>query len=248
MSAGYPSNDRIITEPIPAAQHDPAWSVAAYQSLARDARGPLIQSAGYVDWLPARRPDPDATTVDLTAAPASTKKPPTTRRRIGVVVGAGLVLAVIGAALWWTTGHDDEAPTGAVTVSPSPASPPVVADWCEPARDGARVRGNSRGSTSSATEAIFALEYAYYVLRDATTIRALLAPDGRFGTDAEIQNGIDTVPLGTTHCVEAAPAGPDRWTVTLTERRPGGRTLTHHQTITTRQHDRRVLIVSVETA
>ncbi|MBF6302457.1 hypothetical protein IU459_33690 [Nocardia amamiensis] len=215
----------------------------------------------YTTWLPhpaAAHP------AEPTEQPAGVQEPPIRQRHIasrprrGAVVGLLSMIGVaatVSAVVWvWPAQPSPPTASAPSTGSPAPATalPPtsstVPVAWCESRFGPERVSGNSAGSAASGPEVILALEYAYYTRRDATAVRTLLAPDGRFGSDAEIQAGIDAIPTGTTHCVDIIPAGPDRWAVTVTERWPNDSRVVHRQFISTTSRDNRTLVVAVEPA
>ncbi|WP_280421390.1 hypothetical protein [Nocardia carnea] len=222
-----------------------------YDALAQAAMAPLIQGPSYEDWLPRRQHRAEAPefVVAETRAEQTGRAPIADRGRgrravmlAGPVVVLGLIVA--GVSLWWTTNNATDAPA-----VPSVSTSAVAADWCpDSSADPPSVRGNGAGSVSSAAEVILALEYAYYVHRDAGKVRELLAPESRFGTEEDIQAGIDATPKGTVHCVEAAPLRQDRWSVLVTERRPSGSTVVHNQIISVLERDGRAYITAVESA
>ncbi|MGY2116571.1 hypothetical protein ACW9HR_21925 [Nocardia gipuzkoensis] len=231
-------------------------------ALSPEAFGPAdVAETDYTTWLP--HPAPPASTDTDAEPPVDRHNPSAAIGRTGArprrgpvvaVLSVTGVAAVIGAGIWvWPAETVPKAapPPSAVT-SPAtaapPASPTASTAWCEHRSAPERVSGNGVGSTFSGPEVILALEYSYYSRRDATAVRTLLAPDGRFGTDAEIQAGIDSIPTGTTHCVEITPAGPDRWAVAVTERWPNDSRAVHRQTISTVTREDRTLVFAVEPA
>ncbi|MEV0297054.1 hypothetical protein [Nocardia sp. NPDC050710] len=243
----------------------PVWDEDSWQALTGfetptgdpDAEtGP--EPHGYALWL--AHPEPSAPANDVSGAGAG-EAPKVSRARM---FGARLILAItcvaiigglIGLAVWLVPTTQSSPPARVPVAAPPPSSatistsvPATDPSWCRTENGPQRISGNGKGSPASAPEVILALEYAYYVDRAADAVRRLLAPDGRFGADAEIQAGIDAVPAGTKHCVSITAAGIDRWAVVLTEKRPDGSTVVHAQTISTTQREDRALIVAVETA
>lgn len=172
------------------------------------------------------------------------------RPRTGRVwpVAGGLMTAtvLVGLVVLVESGFTHRAHTPATGTTRAAAVTSSPLPECVSIRSPQRVSGNGPGSTTTGPDAVLALEYAYYVRRSAPAVRALLAPNGPFGSDGQIQSGISGVPPGTTHCVDITGTGPDRWSVTITEHRPAGSTAVLHQTITTSSHDGRTVIAAVE--
>ncbi|MBF6341568.1 hypothetical protein IU450_37680 [Nocardia abscessus] len=245
-----------LSSPLP-----PSWPESdELDMLPPDALlSPDVTEVDYTTWLP--HPAPTTSTTEASKPPepiartSTDRTRPRSRRRLVVALLSICGPAVIiGIGIWgWPadTAPQSQSPlTGAA--SPPTAAPPASSvapgAWCVQRAGADRVSGSGAGSTASGPEVILALEYSYYTRRDATVVRTLLAPEGRFGSDAEIQAGIDAVPTGTTHCVDITPAGPDRWSVTVTERWPNDSRTVHRQTISTTTRDTRTLVVAVEPA
>ncbi|MEV6137456.1 hypothetical protein AB0L63_15590 [Nocardia sp. NPDC051990] len=120
-----------------------------------------------------------------------------------------------------------------------------IAD-CPTERGDRIVRSAEPGGTDSGPAAILAFQYAYYVERSAEQVRAVVAPDSNISSATVIQHGIDTIPLGTTHCVRIQTVTDNRYSVEVTEYRPGGAPATYNmQTVTTAVVDGRTLIASI---
>ncbi|WP_109524859.1 MULTISPECIES: hypothetical protein [Nocardia] len=226
----------------------PPTRAASTESLDGDGWG-----AGYLQWL-------DALSV---AAPSTRSEPsppsetPPQRSSLSpwiLGISAVVLVAVLVGGVFWLVperaGPDSgRVPTALAPTAVTPSSAPPAPAWCADLDSPQRLRGNGAGSPGFAPQVILALEYAYYVTRSANAVRALLSPEGRFGSDAEIQAGIDAVPVGTEHCVEITPAGPDRWAAVITEKHPDAKTVIHTQTITTTtSREGRALIAAVEIA
>ncbi|MBC7301291.1 MAG: hypothetical protein H5T78_10070, partial [Nocardia sp.] len=116
---------------------------------------------------------------------------------------APLVASVAGAVLLGGTYVQLRGPAPASTAASSPLVPssvsPVTAA-CPTEQIGAMVRGNGAGGTESGIAAILAFQYAYYVARSGDEARTLLTADAAAPSAAAIQAGIDSTPVGTTHC------------------------------------------------
>ncbi|MGW4768380.1 hypothetical protein ACWEO2_10105 [Nocardia sp. NPDC004278] len=108
------------------------------------------------------------------------------------------------------------------------------------------VRSAEPGGTDSGPDAILAFQYAYYVERSGERVRAVVAPDSNISAAEVIQHGIDTVPVGTTHCVRIQTITENRYSVEVTEYRPGGAPATYNQqTVTTVMVGGRTLIAGI---
>ena len=107
------------------------------------------------------------------------------------------------------------------------------------------MHGNGAGGTGSGPEAILGFQHAYYVDRSGEKARSFVAPDGAVLQAPQIQDGINTVPAGSTHCLAITSTGGDRYTVQLTERRPDGTTTVYKQVVTTVARDGKTLIKEI---
>ncbi|TWH14993.1 hypothetical protein L618_003400000090 [Rhodococcus rhodochrous J45] len=172
----------------------------------------------------------------------------TTRRPVGkglTYAGLGLAaVAVVGLAGWGITalvgGGDDDAEFGGLVPDAATAAPTAAAaaadDPCSP----------GEGDQLSGEGVIAALEHRYYLLRSGESVRELMAPDAPLPDAAMIQQGIDTVPLGTTHCLEVTAIGPNTYSAQITEVRPDRRNEFKQRITTTTAEDGRVMIRSIE--
>ncbi|MGW5451242.1 hypothetical protein [Nocardia sp. NPDC003979] len=105
------------------------------------------------------------------------------------------------------------------------------------------VRSAEPGGTGSGPDAVLAFQYAYYVTRSGAEARAVVTPDAEVSSAAVIQRGIDSIPVGTTHCVRITTVAPERYTVEVTEFRPAGAPATYTKQLvrTTRVGDRTLI-------
>ncbi len=151
-------------------------------------------------------------------------------------------VAVVGLAGWGITalvgGGDDAADFGGLVPDTATAAPTAAAadDPCSP----------GEGDQLSGEGVIAALEHRYYLLRSGESVRELMAPDALLPDAAMIQQGIDTVPLGTTHCLEVTAIGPNTYSAQITEVRPDRRNEFKQRITTTTAEDGRVMIRSIE--
>ena len=117
---------------------------------------------------------------------------------------------------------------------------------CPTERIGAVVRGAEPGGTGSGPDAIMWFQHAYYVDRSAERAREVVAPGASLPPAEVIQRGIDSIPAGTAYCVRVAPSGDSRYSVEVTEQRPGGAPATYgRQTVTTEVVGGRTLITGI---
>lgn len=152
------------------------------------------------------------------------------KERWAVPLLAILGICAIGAAVTvQLTKSDGATPQAAAPVtttqaqsSPEPAAPAVATGGdCPAETSGSHVRGSGPGGYKSGPDAILALQHAYYVARSGALVRSLVDVDAAIPSAAEIQAGIDTIPMGTTHCVQISPgAFSGQYIVIVTEFRP----------------------------
>ncbi|MFD3702417.1 hypothetical protein ACFWUP_04665 [Nocardia sp. NPDC058658] len=145
------------------------------------------------------------------------------RRRVPRWV-APLVASVAGAVLLGGTYVQLRGPAPTSTAASTPLVPssvsPVTAA-CPTEQFGTMIRGNGEGGTESGIAAILAFQHAYYVARSGDQARTLVASDAAAPSAAAIQAGIDSTPVGTTHCVEITPgAFEGQYLVKITAFRP----------------------------
>ncbi|WP_433678819.1 hypothetical protein [Nocardia sp. CA-119907] len=262
----------LAAEPQPAENSYTAWLSAEHhddQDSGHDiidtaAPHAMDENAQYTVWLPRTEDTDPAAGIDVSDIDdlagalnaRETVRPPRFRSRWTIAVLATLASATAISLGAWALSTLSITPSDRQSApQPAPATAGVAgatstsaAPWCEILDSPEHVSGNGAGSLSSGPQVILALEHAYYIERTAAAVRVLLAPEGRFGTDEEIQAGIDAVPTGTTHCVNITAAGTDRWSVSISERRPLGSIVVHHQLISITQRDDRSVVAAVEPA
>ncbi|MFI8973563.1 hypothetical protein ACIGO9_11815 [Nocardia asteroides] len=117
---------------------------------------------------------------------------------------------------------------------------------CPTERTDTVVRSAEAGGTGSGPDAVLAFQYAYYVDRSGESARAVVAPEAVVPPAAVIQRGIDSIPVGTTHCVRITTVADDRFTVEVTEFRPAGAPATYtKQSVRTALVGDRTLITGI---
>ncbi|MFR9750248.1 hypothetical protein ACL02S_04325 [Nocardia sp. 004] len=175
-------------------------------------------------------------------------------RLLLVVIAAVLVLAVaVVCVVVLSRSASDAAaaprqsPSVQLTAGGARASGnPLAAGACPTERDDVIVRSAEAGGTNSGPDVVLLFQYAYYVERSGARARAAVAPDAAVPPARIIQRGIDTVPAETTHCVRIVTISDNRYSVEVTEYRPGGAPATYNkQTVTTAVIDGRTLITGI---
>lgn len=145
------------------------------------------------------------------------RQAPSGRAWVAPLLGVLAVLAVVAAVavqVSKVTGTQEHPtavatiPAGVSTTTTTSAEPAAAAAGsCASEVNGGHVRGNGPGSTKSGTDVILALQNRYYVDRSGAKVREMYAPDAAAPSVAQIQAGIDSIPAGTTYCVQILP-GP----------------------------------------
>lgn len=180
-----------------------------------------------------------------------------------VVAGVALLLSGVGA----TDEADVEEPlaqklTSAGVLSPSPSAPPsptqaqtsadaapAAKGACESRQEGTVVFGDGAGDMKSTAGVVLAFQHAYYVDRSADEAFKVMADDSAFQDKGKLQEGIDSVPEDTTHCLEIRPSGDTSARVTVTESRPDVAPQKFHlEAETVREDDGEVRLVSLRGA
>ncbi|MFD3703238.1 hypothetical protein ACFWUP_08845 [Nocardia sp. NPDC058658] len=226
-------------------------------------------TGGWSDWVadPAPGPDDDydAELVQFpwadTAAdeyddarvlePSGALRANRKRQRAWVVLAVSALVLVIAATgvffLLFGRGGDNTARQAASPLHFTAGN--LTADTvgsCPTERTDIVVRSAEAGGTGSGPDAVLAFQHAYYVSRSGEQARAVVAPGAEVSPAAVIQRGIDTIPVGTTHCVRITTVAPDRFTVEVTEFRPAGAPATYtKQSVRTETVGDRTLITGI---
>lgn len=232
-------------------------------------------TGGWSDWVDAPVDDRDADLVqfpwtdsdDELAEPARIGRTPARlrdaapdqaahrRRTAGVLLAAVVLLGIAAAVVLYLLAPGTSGAAGPGTApdrgsglrfAAGSAGADPAAPTC-PAEQTAQVaRGAGAGGTNSGPEAILRFQYAYYVKRSGAEAHSAVAPGAPVSAPETIQAGIDTVSPGTAHCVRIVTVADDRYTVEVTEFRPGGEPAVYsRQTVTTAVIDGRTLITGI---
>ncbi|GGN69389.1 hypothetical protein [Nocardia rhizosphaerihabitans] len=223
-------------------------------------------TGGWSDWVaePAPGPDddydaelvqfpwPDAAADDYEEArvlqPSGALRAKTRRNRTWIVLVISVLVLVLAATgvfflLFGRGGDNAEHAAPLHFVAGNLAAPQ---DPCPTERTETVVRSAEAGGTGSGPDAVLAFQYAYYVNRSGEQARAMVAPDADVSPAAVIQRGIDSIPVGTTHCVRITTVAVDRYTVEVTEFRPAGAPATYtKQSVRTALIGDRTLITGI---
>lgn len=129
--------------------------------------------------------------------------------------------------------------------APSTSSSPTKAGFeCEESKSGSTLTGAGSGDTTSVAGVVLAFQHAYYIDRDAKKALELTAEDSPLVNAEALQEGIDSVPRGTKHCVSVTTDG-DTARVEVTEARPSDTPVTFESKVTTSRDGDRVEIVDI---
>ncbi|MBC7299627.1 MAG: hypothetical protein H5T78_01600 [Nocardia sp.] len=254
----------------------PEYENRSYPDEPEPAPAPLAQLAGrrsdftggWSDWVadPAPGPDdeydaelvqfpwPESAADEYDAArvlePSGSLRANRKRQRAWLVLAVSVLVLVLAATgvffLLFGRGGDtarEAAPPLHFTAGNMTAD---TAGSCPTERTEIVLRSAEAGGTDSGPDAVLAFQYAYYVTRSGAQARAVVTPDADVSPAAVIQRGIDTIPVGTTHCVRITTVAPDRFTVEVTEFRPAGAPATYtKQSVRTAQVGDRTLITGI---
>jgi len=198
-----------------------------------------------------------ATDEDEWAGSAQSPGPGRRRERtlaVALIAGLGVLIAGVSLlALAQMSGGENEPDNIAADLDQIQAesgaaaqveSAPAEEFACEESESGGTITGAGAGDTKSVAGVILAFEHAYYSARDAEKALDLTSDDSTLVNVDALQEGIDSVPKGTEHCVSITPDG-DTATVEITEVRPSQAPQTFVQEITTSRDGDRVEIVEI---
>lgn len=207
---------------------------------------------GWDEWMkaddqPVEPERPHAAAVRL--LPRARRAGPTldVRRFVLAALVIGVVIAAVGAIVLVLFTGGSNSPRNGSPAHAAATEPAVAggAPGCVEQHDGQVVTGAGPGGTNSGPDAIAWFQHSYYVERSATRARQVVAPDSTVSQADQIQKGIDSVPLGTTHCLQITSLGGGKYGVVLTEYRPGRSAVQYKQTVTTTVAGGRTMITGI---
>jgi hypothetical protein len=227
---------------------------------ARPQQHPVAQQTydgDWSDWVarlpaePAPPPAPDYYRHEEALANMIDRRPRrNTRRWLPALLGSLGAAALLFAAFMQFRPNPQPAAVASSTPTQVAAAPAPAAQ-CPPERVGSRIQGNGAGGADSGPAAIFAFQYAYYVARSGDQARTVVAANASVSNGSAIQQGIDSIPVGTTHCVSIAPgAFVGQYLVQVTEYRPNiTQSIVYNpQVVTTARVGNKTLITSIGAA
>ncbi|MDV8002070.1 hypothetical protein R4P08_12555 [Rhodococcus sp. IEGM 1408] len=129
-------------------------------------------------------------------------------RRIGLFAAAGVAVLAGSAVLGFVITRGAVAPVEEQKADCAAVSEP------------GRAAGDGPGSLDSPLGTVLAFDHAYYVERSAEKAFEAVSPSSRMTEEQLRADGVDRVPVGTTHCVDARALAPTLLEVTLTESPP----------------------------
>ncbi len=146
------------------------------------------------------------------------RRPPRWAAPLAASVAGALL---IGGGYFQLRGPAPESAAASTPIESSQADTTPAAGNCPAEQVGSKIQGNGAGGTENGVAAILAFQHAYYVARSGDQARTLVAGDAALPSGADIQAGIDTIPVGTTHCLAITPAAhTGQYFVVITEFRP----------------------------
>ncbi|MCT1713178.1 hypothetical protein [Dietzia cinnamea] len=128
--------------------------------------------------------------------------------RIALLAAAGVAVLGGSAVLGFVVTRGAVNPSGKAVTGCGEVSEP------------GRVVGAGPGSLDTPAGAVLAFDHAYYVARSAEQAFEAVSPSSRMTEEQLRVEGVERVPEGTTHCVEARQLSPTLLEVDLTEYPP----------------------------
>ncbi|WP_433715562.1 hypothetical protein ACQP2U_17020 [Nocardia sp. CA-084685] len=172
------------------------------------------------------------------------------RRWVPVLVGSVAAAGLLVVAFVQVRPDPHPATVASSTLSQVAVSGPTPATECPAERVGGTITGNGAGGMDSGPGVIFAFQYAYYVTRSGVATREFVAPNASVSPAGTIQQGIDGIPAGTTHCISITPGtSVGQYLVQVTEHRPDSTSITYKpQVVTTARVGNQTLITGIGAA
>ncbi|MDV7136766.1 hypothetical protein [Williamsia muralis] len=136
------------------------------------------------------------------------------------------------------------------SIATQPSSPPTAdpADPCPETTTGAVTTGDDQGDVVGGAAVIKRFNFAYYVWRSGAKAREVVAPNALVGTVQQLDDGIRSIPEGSTFCLSITDRGEGLWAVQLTQNTPNpADRKVWHQLVQTVDSQGRTWIVSIDT-
>lgn len=237
-------HDPMQQNPIQAAEREPARPESDYRN----------DWSEWVDELPdePKPPAPDYFRHEqaLAAMIDRSGRNRSKRRWMPVLVGSVAAAGLLMVAFVQLRPTPQPATVASSTPSQVAVSGATTAAQCPAERVGNTITGNSAGGMDSGPGVIFAFQYAYYVTRSGSATREFVSPNASVSPAKTIQQGIDGIPVGTTHCISITPgAVVGQYLVQVTEYRPDSTSITYKpQIVTTTRVGSQTLIAGIGAA
>ncbi|MGY4102538.1 hypothetical protein ACW2Q0_23715 [Nocardia sp. R16R-3T] len=172
------------------------------------------------------------------------------RRWMPVLVGSVAAAGLLMVAFVQLRPNPQPVTVASSTPNQVTVAGPTSATQCPAERIGDILTGNGAGGTDSGPGVIFAFQYAYYVTRSGVATRQFVTPNASVSPAGTIQQGIDGIPVGTTHCVGITPgASVGQYLVQVSEYRPDSTSITYKpQVVSTARVGGQTLITGIGAA
>lgn len=214
------ADDRAGTEPR--AETAPPAAAPGPGGTARGEAGGETPTTVF----PVVRPRPAVPRAPAPRRPARPRGP--RRSRTPLLAVAGLALFALCAGLGFLVVDGFSASDDA-----SAAATPDASDGagCLAVQEPGHVVGDGPGSLDTPLGVVLAFDHAYYVERSADRAFEAVAPGARMDRALLASEGIDRLPAGTRHCVDARTVGEGRVAIALTETAPDSPPRVIHQDV-----------------
>ena len=147
------------------------------------------------------------------------------RALTGAAAAGMLLVGVLGCST------DTQSPAESASTLAAASTSDVVE--CPTRTDGSVTSGRDPGDQTSGVNVIKAFDYAYYTRRSGTAARAVVTPQSRVGSAAQIQSAIDVLDQDLRYCLSITARGNGVYGVELTEIPSTGEHRPIYQKITT---------------
>ncbi|MEV4128188.1 hypothetical protein [Nocardia sp. NPDC049707] len=172
---------------------------------------------------------------------------PSKRRWMPVLVGSVAAAGLLVVASVQLLPTPQPATVASSTPGQVAVSGATTTAQCPAERVGNTITGNGAGGLDSGPGVILAFQYAYYVTRSGVATREFVTPNASVSPARTIQQGIDGIPVGTTHCISITPGALiGQYLVQVTEYRLDSTSITYKpQVVTTARVGSRTLITGI---
>jgi hypothetical protein len=158
---------------------------------------------------------------------------PSRGQKIGIVGLALAVLLGVAGVGWWLFGPDPQPTPVVATATPSEKPAPKTTTtapttttqapgaWCIESNEPNHWVGARPGDTNGPVGAIFMYESGYFVARSIDeALKAVTGNSPLVARKEAVQQGIDSIAPGTTHCVDITGLSPTTFRVVVSAKSP----------------------------